>query len=433
MVQKSNYLVANHELTAIDWATWQAKRSYGEACRFAHALDLVGERWALLVVRELLLGPKRFTDLRRGLPNASSNILAERLRELEDGGVVRHRKLPPPAAASVYELTEWGRELEPIVTRLGAWGARSPVAAGAGQIGPDSIVLALRSLFDPEAAAGLTAAYELRLGEADVFRVELAGGELDLGRGPAEDPDGAIATDPGTLAALLTGQLPLDDALDSGLATIEGSKRAVNRFLRLFPMPEPCRCDGVGEALAVAGRQWLARPAIDPAQRPRRPKLWPAGATARSSATARARSVESLSSGGDLFPLSGGMTRHRAFRLGGCARARDLGDEDVDDAFAALEAAAGADQGRGADHGPVALVDGRRDDQVDGAALVLEQHEDDPLGGLGTLAGDDHAGHLDLAAVVDRGRGRCCAAAPGSRSSRISPIGCSPRVIPVER
>jgi DNA-binding HxlR family transcriptional regulator len=227
------------------------KRSYGDACRFAHALDLVGERWALLVVRELLLGPKRFTDLRRGLPNASSNILAERLRQLEEGSVVRHRRLPPPAAASVYELTEWGRELEPVVTRLGAWGARSPAPPEQVTIGPDSIVLAFRSLFDPEAAAGLTAAYELRLGPADVFRVELEGGELNLARGPAEDSDGAIATDPGTLAGLLTGRLALDVALDSGLARIEGSKRDVSRFLRLFPMPEPCRCDGVEEALAV--------------------------------------------------------------------------------------------------------------------------------------------------------------------------------------
>jgi DNA-binding HxlR family transcriptional regulator len=228
-----------------------SKRSYGDACRFAHALDLVGERWALLVVRELLLGPKRFTDLRRGLPNASSNILAERLRQLEEGNVVRHRRLPPPSAASVYELTEWGRELEPVVTRLGAWGARSPSVPEQVAIGPDSIVLAFRSLFDPEAAEDLSATYELRLGATDVFRVEVEGGELQLARGAAEDPDGAIATDPGTLAGLLTGQLALDVALDSGLATIAGPKRDVNRFLRLFPMPEPCRCGEVEEALAV--------------------------------------------------------------------------------------------------------------------------------------------------------------------------------------
>src|SRR5258707_12065321 len=131
------------------------KRSYGDACRFAFALDLIGERWALLIVRELLLGPKRFTDLRRGLPNASPNILSERLRELEKTGVVHRRKLPPPAASQVYELTEWGKELEPVVTQLGAWGARSPVPPESDEISAGSIVLALRSLFDTEAASRL--------------------------------------------------------------------------------------------------------------------------------------------------------------------------------------------------------------------------------------------------------------------------------------
>src|SRR5207248_7286064 len=99
-------------------------RTYGDGCAIARALDLVGERWALLVVRELLLGPKRFTDLRSGLPNASPNVLSERLRELEEAGVLRRRKLPPPAAAWVYELTAWGRDLEPVVTALGRWGSR---------------------------------------------------------------------------------------------------------------------------------------------------------------------------------------------------------------------------------------------------------------------------------------------------------------------
>lgn len=216
------------------------KRSYGEACRFAHALDLVGERWALLVVRELLLGPKRFTDLRAGLPHASSNILSERLRDLEQGGVIQRRKLPPPAASTVYELTEWGRELEPIVTKLGAWGARSPFPPDSQEIGPDSIVLALRSLFDSAAAGDLEATYELRIG-GERFRVEIAGGELDLSRGGASDPEASIAVpDAPTLAAVLTDQLPLDDARDSGAIQIEGSKQATKRFLCLFPMPEPC-------------------------------------------------------------------------------------------------------------------------------------------------------------------------------------------------
>ena len=215
------------------------KRSYGDACRFAYALDLVGERWALLVVRELLLGPKRFTDLRHGLPNASPNILSERLRELEQGGVVHRRKLPPPAASQVYELTDWGRELEPVVTKLGAWGARSPLPPEHQEIGTDSIVLALRSLFDRSAATELEASYELRLGE-ERFRVEVADGELSLERGEAENPVMAIETDAPTLAGLLTGQLPLEDALESGAVAIEGSQEDPRRFLALFPMPEPC-------------------------------------------------------------------------------------------------------------------------------------------------------------------------------------------------
>jgi DNA-binding HxlR family transcriptional regulator len=216
------------------------KRSYGEACRFAFALDLVGERWALLVVRELLLGPKRFTDLRAGLPHASPNILSERLRELEQAGVVHRRKLPPPAASQVYELTEWGAELEPIVTKLGAWGARSPVPPEHREIGPDSIVLALRSLFDAEAAGDLEAGYELSIGE-DRYRVDVAGGELSLARDELESPALRIEVDEaGTLAAILTGQLPLGDALESGAAKIEGTRKEARRFLGLFPMPEPC-------------------------------------------------------------------------------------------------------------------------------------------------------------------------------------------------
>lgn len=228
------------------------KRSYGEACRFAYALDVVGERWALLVVRELLLGPKRFTDLRTGLPHASSNILSERLRDLEQGGVIQRRKLPPPAASTVYELTEWGRELEPIVTKLGAWGARSPITPESQEIGPDSIVLALRSLFDPEAAGEAAAAYELRIGEQR-FRVGIAAGELSLGRGAGQDPAATIAVaDAPTLAAILTGELPLDEALASGAAQVEGSKQAAKRFLRLFPMPEPCECAGTPDVALVA-------------------------------------------------------------------------------------------------------------------------------------------------------------------------------------
>jgi DNA-binding HxlR family transcriptional regulator len=228
-------------------------RSYGDACRFASALDLIGERWALLVVRELLLGPKRFTELRAGLPGASPNILSERLRELERGGVIQRRKLAPPANSWVYELTEWGADLEPVVTGLGAWGARSPIPPPVTRIGADSIVLALGSLFDPDRAGDLDTVYELRP-DGQRFQVAVSGGEIELARGAAEAPALVLEGESADLAALITGRLDLEAALTSGVVRIEGSKREMTRFLRLFPMPEPCTAgaDQAGDA-AVSG------------------------------------------------------------------------------------------------------------------------------------------------------------------------------------
>ena len=129
------------------------KRSYGEACGIPRALDRIGERWALMVVRELLLGPKRFTDLREGLPHMSADVLAQRLRELEENGIVERRILPPPAASKVYALTEWGRELEGVLIALGRWGARAPLAAECSEMSLDSHIVSLQTLFDPELAA----------------------------------------------------------------------------------------------------------------------------------------------------------------------------------------------------------------------------------------------------------------------------------------
>jgi DNA-binding HxlR family transcriptional regulator/putative sterol carrier protein len=212
-------------------------RTYGDGCSIARALDLVGERWALLVVRELLLGPKRYTDLRRGLPNASPNVLSERLRELEGAGVVRRRKLPPPAGSRVYELTDWGLELEQTVISLGRWGARSPTPpSDAPVLSADSIILALRGLFDSGAAHGLRASYELRLGE-DRFRIEVGDDGIQTARGGADQADATIDADPDTLNAVLFGGRSLTDAQRSGKMTIEGDKAAVERFVRLFPIP----------------------------------------------------------------------------------------------------------------------------------------------------------------------------------------------------
>jgi len=214
------------------------RRTYDDGCAAAHALDLVGERWALLVVRELLLGPKRFTDLRAGLPGASPNVLSQRLRELEGVGVVRRRRLPPPAASRVYELTEWGMELEPVIIRLGRWGARSPSKPKDAALGVDSLVLSFRTMFDPRAAAGLDATYDLRFGE-DRFHAEVGGGSFEIERGDAQEPDAIIETDAGTLAGLVYEGCPLAGTLGSGEIKIEGDVEAVERFLGLFPLPEP--------------------------------------------------------------------------------------------------------------------------------------------------------------------------------------------------
>jgi DNA-binding HxlR family transcriptional regulator len=211
-------------------------RTYGEHCAVARALDVVGERWALLVVRELLLGPKRFTDLQAGLPRATPSVLSQRLRELEDAGVVRRRKLGPPARAWVYELTEDGQDLEPILTALGHWGRRVPTRPGAVH-GSDSLVLALKSRFDPHAARGLSGSYELRLGE-DRFQIEVGKGRIATRRGELEAPDAVIETDPETLGAALLDGRRLDGALDSGDIRIQGDRELAARFLALYTQAE---------------------------------------------------------------------------------------------------------------------------------------------------------------------------------------------------
>jgi DNA-binding HxlR family transcriptional regulator len=218
------------------------KRTYGDACGIARALDLVGERWALMIVRELLLGPKRFTDIRAGLPHLSADVLAQRLRDLEGGGVVRRRLLPPPAASQVYELTERGVALERVLIELGRWGGANATPPGEDMcMSVDAHVLSLRTLFEPARAEGFDARVELRLGD-ERFRVEIAGGAIEAGRGELTDPDATIATDPATLIAVLHGHRPLDDALAAGDLRIEGDKALARRFSTLFPLPAPADC-----------------------------------------------------------------------------------------------------------------------------------------------------------------------------------------------
>ena len=169
-------------------------RTYGDNCGIARALDVVGERWALLVVRELLLGAQRFSDLRTALPSASSNLLTDRLRELQARGVIARRKLAPPAASWVYELTEWGRELEPILLAVGGWGLRVPRTEGA-TVNATSMMLFLRGgKPDP---ADPPAEYRVELGET-VWTVRAADGAMHVERGEPADPVAGISTDPVT-------------------------------------------------------------------------------------------------------------------------------------------------------------------------------------------------------------------------------------------
>jgi len=191
-----------------------------------------------MIVRELLLGPKRFTDLRTGLPHASPNVLSQRLRELEQAGVVQRRTLPPPAASRVYELTESGLELEHVLHALGRWGARAALPAPEVGMSLDAHVMSLSTLFDPELAEGLRATLELRLGEQR-FRADVADRRLEIVRGEAPQPDAIIETDPGTLLAVAHRRLELADAIRSGELAIEGDRYVVERFLGLYTMPEP--------------------------------------------------------------------------------------------------------------------------------------------------------------------------------------------------
>ena len=214
------------------------KRTYGDGCAIAHGLDLVGERWALLIVRELLLGPKRFTDLKKGLPNASPNVLSERLRELEHAGVVKRDKLPPPAGAHVYELTDWGHELEETVISLGRWATRSASLPRDAPIGADSVMLALMARLGADAAQELCASYELRLGE-ERFHIAASDRIVEVARGVAPHPDATVNTDPGTLFAVLTDRRSLADAQRGGDLRIDGDTAAVQRLIRLFKRSQP--------------------------------------------------------------------------------------------------------------------------------------------------------------------------------------------------
>jgi DNA-binding HxlR family transcriptional regulator len=205
-----------------------SERSYKQHCGVARALDLIGERWALLVVRELALGPKRFTDLRQGLPGVATNVLSLRLRQLERDGVVTRRVFPPPAPAQVYELTELGRELVPIMLALGRWGASTMGPRSAEHaIRGEWLALALKAFFDADAAEGLSATIALDL-EGTPFTLRVEEGRLDVAPGTDGSADLAIATETELLLQYLAGA-PVS-------VPAEGNRALLERLPELFPL-----------------------------------------------------------------------------------------------------------------------------------------------------------------------------------------------------
>jgi DNA-binding HxlR family transcriptional regulator len=204
-------------------------RSYGDQCGVARSLDVIGERWALLIVRELLLGPKRFNDLLAGLPGASPNVISQRLRELTGSGVIRHRDLGPPARVRVYELTGWGRELEPVIVHLGQWGTRAPLPDNAGW-SLDSLLIALGGTADPAAVNGR---YELLIG-TDVFTVDGASGTVRVRRGTADKPEATLTTDADTLHDVALGIRPIAGAAESGDLRLDGDPQAITGLTSLL-------------------------------------------------------------------------------------------------------------------------------------------------------------------------------------------------------
>ena len=211
------------------------KRRYDDACGTAHGLELIGERWALLVLRELLLGPRRFSQLRGDLPGLSANVLTQRLAELEERGLVRRRMLAPPASAQVYEATEWGLEAEPVIQALGRWAARSPLHDPTLPLSGVSILLSFRTMIDEKRAKKLDAKIGFVFGK-DRYVARVRKGRIKVAQGAVEDCDAIISAPPTALAAVVYGGAPID------LLGISGDRAVAEKFVTLFVLPPKVGC-----------------------------------------------------------------------------------------------------------------------------------------------------------------------------------------------
>ena len=206
------------------------KRRYDDACGLAHALDLVGERWAMLVLRELAYGPRRFSGLKSDLQGISANVLTQRLTELEARGLVRKAKLPPPASVQVYEATEWGLEVVPVIASLGRWAARSPLHDPTLPMSHVALIMSLQTLLSPQLAEGLSVRIGFRLGDAG-YVTTVHEGVLSVERREVEDCDLTFIGTPSSVAGVIHGGAPLE-TID-----LKGDMDLAKRFVTLFPLP----------------------------------------------------------------------------------------------------------------------------------------------------------------------------------------------------
>jgi DNA-binding HxlR family transcriptional regulator/putative sterol carrier protein len=216
-------------------------KDYGQYCGLARALEIVGARWTLLILRDLMVGPKRFSELQEGLHGIPTNILSSRLRELEDGGIVQRTLLSRPPGAVAYELTRYGHELEDPLIRLGMWGAKS-----LGPPTPDhffntaALSIALQGRFHPEKAQGLKAIFELRLNGPPLY-VSVEQGEASFATESNSSPDATLECHAEVLAELLAGYTSVDEAIASERLQVTGSRRTAKRFFEIFQLPSPER------------------------------------------------------------------------------------------------------------------------------------------------------------------------------------------------
>jgi DNA-binding HxlR family transcriptional regulator len=212
------------------------KREYQDGCAFAQALDMLGERWALLVVRELIFGPRRFTDLKAALVGIAPNMLSARLSDLEAGGVLCRTELPRPARGQAYALTDWGQELAPVFTVLGRWAARNPRLRFGLPLTVSAAVLSLRAMFRGDLAAGVALEIGLEL-SGEPFCLRIAAGELTVEPGRSAAPMAGVAGDQNLLLSVLYAGQSWAEAEAAGL-TLSGDRAALETLARLFPLPE---------------------------------------------------------------------------------------------------------------------------------------------------------------------------------------------------